>query len=277
MNKLPLYLMIPAALAAAGCSSPEHGEFIIAAGPGEPMALPPVVAVPPIDVKGTWFARIEKNEVNCGMGESIDGQTIVIDQEEDVIDMLVSTGARFSGTVNGDIIEWAGNYDERGGTSNLSNATVVISADAGSGNADFSWSNGTDSCNGTMAIAFAKDLAVADSGSNSWPSIADPIAVENGVAYVHGSLGLDGDSDDFFVISLTEDGTLEVELSHFDTTTTDLDLTLLDAELNEVALSVSTDQFEVVEAALGAGDYYIQVEAMTIAGEQEYYLSVDLN
>ena len=277
MNKHPLYLLIPMALVAAGCSSPEHGEFLIAAGPGEPMPQPPVATVDPMDVKGTWFTRIEKNEVNCGMGESVDGQTIVITQDEADIEMLVSTGDRFAGTVNGDIIEWAGNYDERGGTSSLSNATVIVSADIGSGNADFSWSNGTDSCNGTMAIEFAKGLAVPESDRNSRPEIADPIVINDGVAYVEGTLGVGKDRDDYFILSLAEDGLIEVELSHFDTATTDLDLILFDAELNEVAMSVTTDQFEIVDAALAAGDYYVKVESVSIDGVQSYYLSIDFN
>ena len=275
MNTRHLSIIVVATALATGCSDSDH-PYLIMAKPGPALESPPP-AVAPMNVAGTWYSKTEVNAVNCGMGETVDAKTVVITQNSADIEMSMSSGDVFSGTVNGDIVEWAGSYTERGGTSDYTSTSVIFSADTGAGDAAWTWSNGTDSCNGTMAIDMAKDRVVSESLSNSWPAIADLVVFEDGVAFITGSLGAGGDEDDFFLVSLTEDSDLQVELSHFDTDNADLDLILIDADLTEVAMSVSTDQYEMVEASLTAGDYYIHVDPAAITGEQVYNLSIDLN
>ena len=102
---------------------------------------PPPPPVVPVDVAGTWFSRTANNAVNCGLGEFIDGQAIVITQDDIAITLLTSTGNTFSGTVNGDIIEWTGSFEERGGTTTFTGASLVMSANSASGNAAWTWTD----------------------------------------------------------------------------------------------------------------------------------------
>ena len=274
MNKRQISVVFIAAALAAGCSDNDRPYTVLPA-PLDPMA---VMQPPPMDVAGTWYSKTVNNAVNCGMGEKVDAQAIVITQNEADITMLMSTGDQYVGLVNGDIIEWSGSYFERGGTSNFTSATIVFSADAGSGNAAWTWSNGTDSCNGTMAIDVAKNLAQQESGTNSHPEVALPFDFVDGVSFWEGSVGNGLDRDDFFAFVAPADGAVQAELSHFNTSASDLDLFLYDEDMNELSASLTVDSFEKVEAAVAAGGtYYIKVETASIAGVESYYLSVDFN
>ena len=272
MRKQLFILIFPAALLFAGCSDTDR-PYTILPGP-----IDPSLYVLPEDVSGTWYSRTQKNAVNCGMGETIDAQTIVIDQHVEDITMLMSTGDLYVGSVDGDIVEFAGSYFERGGTANFTSATLVFSADSGSGNAAWTWTNGTDSCNGTMAIDVAKGMAIQESGSNSHPDVAMAFDFVDGVAFFDGTVGNGLDRDDYFSFVAAADGTVQAELSHFDTSASDLDLYLFDQDMNELAASLSVDSFEMIEAAVSAGStYYLKVETATISGPESYYLSVDFN
>ena len=274
MNIRPLSILFVAGILTAGCSDAEPPYMTLPA----PMAAMEQPIVIPADVAGTWYSRVEKNAVNCGAGETVDAQVFVITQDETDISLLTSTGDLFAGTVNGDIVEWAGDYPERGGTSTLTSATLVFSAESGAGNAAWTWSDGTDSCNGTMAINVEKDAAVTESYANSRPDIADSIDLVDNVAFIQGSLGVGGDIDDFFKLTATNDAVVQMELSHFDTATTDLDLLLFDQSLNQIAVSSSIDSFEMLEAAVLAGQtYYVQVASRSLPGEVSYNLSIDQN
>jgi hypothetical protein len=276
MNTRHLSFILVVAAFATGCSD-SYRPYLIVAKP-LPAQEPTPEPVPPMNVAGTWYSKSQVNAVNCGMGETVDAKVIVINQDEANIEMAMSSGDVFSGTVNGDIVEWAGSYNERGGTSNYTSASLVFSTDAGAGNAAWTWSNGTDSCNGTMAIDVSKEGGFADSYKNSSPDLADSIEFVDGIAYVNGSIGEDRDRDDFYKFTPVVDATVEIELSHFDTATTDLDLILFDADLNEVEMSVSVDSFEMIKAQVLAGQqYYVKVESLVIPGAQTYYLSLDIN
>lgn len=274
MNIRPLSILFVAGILTAGCSDAEPPYMTLPA----PMAAMEQPIVIPADVAGTWYSRVEKNAVNCGAGETVDAQVFVITQDETDISLLTSTGDLFAGTVNGDIVEWAGDYPERGGTSTLTSATLVFSAESGAGNAAWTWSDGTDSCNGTMAINVNKNAANEESSSNSRPTIADQIDFVDNVAFYTGSLGVGLDRDDYFKFSVADDAVIQAELSHFDPATTDLDILLFDEGLGQIAVSNSIDSFEMIEATVLAGQtYYIKVESRTLPGEVAYILSIDVN
>jgi hypothetical protein len=222
--------------------------------------------------------RIEQNAVNCGTGESIDAQTMVITQDGAEISILTSRQDTYVGTVAGDIVDWAGSYVERGGTANFTSATAVFSENGVDGNAAWTWSNGTDSCNGTMTVSAATDTAIAESFANSYPEIADEFVFDDGVAFFEGSIGVGKDEFDYFAFTADSDGTVQIELSHFDTTASNLDLILMDENIDEVASSRLSASFERVEATVTGGTtYYILVDSASLSGPDSYYLSVDMN
>ena len=282
MRKRQLSILVAIVAFVTGCSDGRIPvPTLVSQSPPPPVLPPPPPPPPPViptDVSGTWFNRIEKNAVNCGEGETVDAQTMVITQDDVDINMKVSNGVEYTGTVNGDIVEWLGDYPERGGMAHFTSAKLVVSAESGAGDAAWTWSNGTDSCNGTMAISVARDKAVPDGYANSRPDIADPVTFIDNVAYIDGSIGVGQDRYDYFRFTPATDGVLQAELSHFDTSLTDLDLLLFDAALNLVASSSTPDQFEMLQAAVQGGvRYYVKVESETLSGPDRYYLSLDLN
>ena len=220
--------------------------------------------------------RTANNAVNCDIGEFIDAQAIVITQDDTAITLLTSTGNTFSGTVNGDIVEWMGSYEERGGTTTFT-SSVTASGNSASGNATWTWTDGTDSCNGTMEITASRDWGVEDGRRNSSPGIADIMEFTDGVAFIIGN-AITLEDEDYFSFVLAADATVQAELSHFDLQTSDLDLEILNEELVQIALSDSVDSFEKVEAELQAGIiYYIGMLPISTTGAVPYSLSVDVN
>ena len=232
----------------------------------------------PEDVSGDWFSRTEVNAVNCGIGEFIDAQAFVITQDDVNISVLASSGDTFTGTVNGDIVEWSGSYDERGGTTTITDLSLVVSGDSVSGNASWTWTDGTDSCNGTMTFSAMRGTAVAESDSNSRvPDVVDTVTLVDGVAFYSGWVSRV--DHDYFALTPATDVTLRVELSHFDTSTDYLNLEVVDADENQLAVSDSVDGFEQIEIALTAGTtYYIGVVPVVESETPiEYLLSIDVN
>lgn len=241
--------------------------------------LPPSIPPPakPMEVAGTWFSRVENNAVNCGVGEYVDAKAVAISQDLDDISMLTSSGDRFTGKVSGDIVEWTGSYPQWNGMTDYTSASLVFSGDSGAGNATWTWTDGSDSCNGTMAISFGRAVTV-ESGSNSRPDIADQFEFVDRAAFFTGSLGEGGDVFDYFSFTAPENATLQVELSHFDTGTTNLDVLLFDENLQEIARADSQNSFDMLDAPVSAGlRYYVRVEAASITGPDTYNLSLDIN
>jgi len=269
--------MLALAMIAAACSSGDSVSALQPTTPSPPPPPPPPV-VTPADVSGAWYSRIENNMVNCGLGVVIDAQASVISQDNTAITILTSRGDTYSGTVNGDIVEWSGSVDERGGTTTLT-ASVIVSGNTASGNAAWDWTDGTDSCNGTMEITADQTWAVTEADiHNSQPGTGQLLDYVDGVAFVTASLNLPTDVSDGFAMTFAADVTLRAELSHFNAPTSDLDLRLIDEDLNEIALSASVDGFEWVEAELTGGiTYFLIVSAITTAGEEAYTLSTDVN
>ena len=274
MSKRLVLMTLFLAMSLLGCSSGGKSPAPVSTSPPPPPPPPPVQAA---EVAGTWFSRTANNAVNCGIGEYIDAQAIVITQDDSAITLLMSTGNEFSGTVNGDIVEWTGSFEERGGTTTFTSLSISVSGTSASGNAAWTWTDGTDSCNGTMEITASRDWGVEESLSNTRPDTADILEVTDGVAFITGT-ALTIDDKDYFSFVLAADATVQAELSHFDLQTSDLDLEILDENLIQVALSDSVDGFEKVEAELQAGvTYYIGMLPISTPSATPYNLSIDVN
>ena len=260
-----------------GCSSDSAPQPVLSERP--PADPPPPPPPPPAadDVSGNWFVRVANNAVNCGLGEIVDASALVITQDANDITVLTSTGNSFTGTVAGDLVEWAGEFDERGGTTTFTSLSVTVAGDTGNGNAAWTWTDGTDSCNGTMDITVAKDWGVADGDRNSGPALADPFAFTDNVAFFAGTV-VSADDLDYFAFTLAADATVQIELSHFDPAINDLDLTILNENFDIVAVSDSVDSFEIIEVDVLAGvTYTIGMTPITVDGVVSYNLSVDMN
>ena len=273
MSKRFVLIVLYLGMSLVGCS----GGGKLPAPISTPPSPPPPPSVQPADVAGTWFSRIVNNAVNCGNGEFIDAQAIVITQDDSTITLLMSTGNTFSGTVNGDIVEWTGSFEERGGTTTFTSLSVTVSGSSASGNATWTWTDNSDSCNGTMEISASRNWGVEESIRNSQPHIADILEFTDGVAFILGNAVTIEDKD-YFSFVLDADSTVQAELSHFDPQTINLDLEILDENLFRIAVSDSVDSFEKVEAQLQAGiTYYIGMIPISIPASAPYILSVDVN
>jgi hypothetical protein len=221
--------------------------------------------------------RVANNAVNCGLGEIIDASALVITQDANDITVLTSTGNSFTGTVLGDLVEWSGEFDERGGTTTFTSLSLTAAGTTATGNAAWTWTDGTDSCNGTMDITAAQDWGVADGDRNSGPSLADPFAFTDNVAFFAGTVTAPDDLD-YFSFTLAADATVQIELSHFDPATNDLDLQILNENFDIMQVSNSVDGFEIIEIDLLAGvTYTICMTPITITGVVAYNLSIDMN
>ena len=265
-----------------GCSSDDNAPqpVLIERPPTPPIPPPPPPPplMPASDVAGTWFSNTVNNAVNCGLGEFVDAQAIVITQDENDIELLISSGNLIVGTASGDIISWTGDIAERGGTTTFTSVSLIASADTASGNTAWTWTDGTDSCNGTMAITASRNSAVVEAGPNSELGNGQLVNFVDGAAFFTGVINSATDGRDSFQVVLAADGTVQAELSHFDTTASDLDLEILDENFDQVVLSNSVDSFEFVGTQMQAGvTYYISVLAGATAGDETYNLSIDLN
>ena len=207
----------------------------------------------------------------------MDAKTFVITQDESDISVLSSSGDTFAGTVNGDIVDWTGSFEERGGMTTLTTLTITVAGNSASGNADWTWSDGTDSCNGTMVLTASQHTADLETAKNSVPTISDEIVLEDGVAFFTGIANTPTD-EDWFSITAEADVSVQVELSHFDADVNNFDLEILDADQNTIAVSQSVDGFEIVEFQVNNGDtVFIGVKPNGVEINTGYYLSVDSN
>jgi hypothetical protein len=280
MYKRLLFVLLVSALPLFGCSSDNPAPPVVTRTPPPPTPTPPPPTPPPPaadDVAGTWFLRIVDNQVNCGLGEIIDAKALVITQDANDISVLTSTGVEFAGTVIGDLVEWTGDIDERGGTTTFTSLSLTALGTTAAGNAAWTWTDGTDSCNGTMEITAQQDWGMADGDRNSGPSLADPFTFTDNVAFFAGTVSA-ADDLDYFSFTLAADATVQIELSHFDPATNDLDLQLLNENFDIMQVSNSVDSFEIIEIDLLAGvTYTIGMTPVTTTGVVSYSLSVDIN
>jgi len=284
MYKPLLLLLLLSGMPLLGCSGDDNlPQPILSERPpaDPPPADPPPPSPPPMptaDVGGTWYSRTVNNAVNCDAGEFIDAQVFAITQNDTEFSLLTSTGNTLAGTINGDIIEWTGDITERNGTTTFTSVSLIVSGNSAAGNTAWTWTDGTDSCNGTMAITASRDWGVQSRGANTALGNGQLIEFIDDVAFFHGSVNAVTDTRDAFSLVLDADATVQVELSHFSLRNSNLDIDIIDENFNQVALASSNDSWEILEAQLQAGvTYYIAVLATSTTGDSFYQLSVDVN
>jgi hypothetical protein len=103
------------------------------------------------DVSGTWWITAEVDATDCGEGIYTEEDIYVITQDDCNITITDSAGGTYSGTVDGNQINWTASWEEDGGTV-TAEISLTISGNSLSGSASWTWTNGVDSCSGTTQI-----------------------------------------------------------------------------------------------------------------------------
>ena len=293
-----LFLAIPL-LASCGGSGSSSPPAII-----EPPPLPPPPP-PPEDISGTWFMQSSGTVDTCGRGIWLDGWATVVTQSGDAADFLNSDGSSFNATAGESTVQVSGSFPEPAseflglppgtvGTATIDTDQLTLDpvSDILFGSMDWQWvytdpgGGGAASCDGSSQFYLRRDGQELDTEPNDDIPVAQAINIianDNGVpqnstaGWITGSVDLAADEFDVFQFTITARSRLEVELSHFDTATEDLDILVADSGLNLLAFSDSGDSFEMLEADLDPGTYYIVVEAFFTDAPATYIMSMDLN
>jgi hypothetical protein len=155
-------------------------------------------AAPIAQISGTWRITEEittasgpcagevGNRASYDLSVSQNGNNITV----------VSPAGTFSGTLNGNRIEWRGSYPEDGGTTTITSMNVTYTATSLAGTTNWTWSNGSSSCSGTTRVDGSRSspahiagtvtlvpttefddfvVVVRESGSGAAPSRIDPV------------------------------------------------------------------------------------------------------
>ena len=160
-----------------------------------PVSTPPPVSTP--DVAGTW-AITENLTGNCPDSD-VNTWTATVTQNGTSI-TVSGGGASRSGTLNGNVLTWSGSYSEDGGTTTVSSLTLTFSGDTVTGNATWSWTDGSSSCSGTSSISGQRT-----STSGTTPDAPSGLSA---VSTSSGSIDLmwqdNADNEDAYIIERSE-------------------------------------------------------------------------
>ena len=116
-----------------------------ACGEGEPMG-------PEGGVAGNWTVAAFEDATGCGEGTSNTTLTVRIEQSGNTLTVTIS-GVEYTGTLNGTQATWSGSYDDDGGVT-TEQFTVTFANDNTtlSGGSTWTWTDGGDSCSGTVTV-----------------------------------------------------------------------------------------------------------------------------
>jgi len=254
-------------------------------------------------VGGTWTIHEAVDARNCGQGSYGDDYQIDIAQSGNAITVTAPLDAypyeaEFLGTVDGNHVQWNGEYPEEGGTTSVDNLSVTVSGTTLSGTASWTWSDGQSSCTGTTQVSgqrvttapTSETTSPGDSVVDSTPGstrFADETTGPNdtlaeaqdlGAITEHGQITVEGevsDNDDFAdVYAVVADQTIDVtvSLSFTDPSVADLDLALF-INGEESGGSYGTGSSEQDSVEVMAGDT-LQVVVYAYSGASHYELVV---
>jgi len=108
------------------------------------------------DASGTWLYSTSNTWSNCPDGSyPTETGSITIMQTGNTF-TLYGDGETATGTVNGAIYTFPESYSEDGGTVTVSNTFTLTSSTSGNGTTNWTWTDGTDSCNGGHELTLLK-------------------------------------------------------------------------------------------------------------------------
>ncbi|MDT8421627.1 MAG: hypothetical protein RQ754_14465 [Desulfuromonadales bacterium] len=111
-----------------------------------------------LDVAGVWTIVETSGENTCDEPVGV-METYDITVVQDGTDLTVTTPMGvFSGSIAGDVVEWTGSFAEDGGTTTITLMDLLVSEDGKSisGTADWTWTNGAFTCEGSMSVTATK-------------------------------------------------------------------------------------------------------------------------
>jgi hypothetical protein len=122
---------------------------------------------PTYDATGTWTYSTSNNWVNPGTAgctvEANETVTVTMTQTGTNVEVVIK-GETYTGTVSGATYTGTASYPEEGGTTTTTVTFTLSSSTSGSGTVVWSWTDGSESCNGGSDISLTKSAVAAPSG-----------------------------------------------------------------------------------------------------------------
>ncbi len=104
------------------------------------------------NVAGTYWQTQTVDATQCGEGTYPQSFEVIITQSE--CNILANVGVTtLTGCIDGSTINWSGSFSEEGGTTTITSSNINVSGINYSGSANWTWSDGFDSCSGTTQIS----------------------------------------------------------------------------------------------------------------------------
>jgi len=254
-------------------------------------------------IAGSWSIHEEVDGAGCGNGTYEDEYQISVVQNGSHITVTAPLDAypyeaEFLGTVDGNHVQWNGEYPEEGGTTSVDHLSVTVNGSTLSGTASWSWSDGQYSCSGTTRVSGQRMTTAPTSETTSQgDSVVDSTpdstrfaeettgpndtlaeAQDLGAITEHGEITVEGevsDNDDFadvYVVVADQTIDVSVSLSFTDPSVADLDLALF-INGEESGGSNGTGSSEQDSIEVMAGDT-LQIVVYAYSGASNYELVV---
>ena len=225
---------------------------------------------PPIaDISGTWSITETMGSNTCGeVPGSQNTYSITVTVSGNSVTVVTPAGT-FTGTIDGDQLEWTGSYPDDGGTTTINSMDLTVSANGSSvsGTTSWSWTDGTESCSGTTTVNGTRTSGGGGGGGstesepNDSTGQADPIT-----SSITGTVNVNTDTDDYFVFTAGASGGIYNLSLTWTNIATDVDLVVYNpTDPNPIAVSddVNTTSESISNLILGGSDtIYIRVSTL---------------
>ncbi len=125
--------------------------FLTACGDGGGSGFEAPIA----DLTGTWSVTERTLSNNCGDPNTSEQYIARFVQNGNKLD-VTRFGQTLKGTISGNKVSWAGlSFPEDGGTTTMTETSITVSDDGGSisGTMSWTWTDGSDGCQGKSSVS----------------------------------------------------------------------------------------------------------------------------
>jgi len=159
-NNLYLLPILVLGLTLGGCGGSSGGSD----DPDDPIA----------DVSGTWDITETMGSNSCDeVPGTINTYEVTVTMSGNSVTVVTPVGT-FTGTIDGDQLEWTGSYPEDGGTTTIENMDLTVSVNGSSlsGATNWSWTNGNINCSGVTSVSGVRTSG-GGGGSNACGTVTE--------------------------------------------------------------------------------------------------------